>query len=522
MKTPIVCIALLLFLLSANVSAQIVSVDAPQADASSVVLTLYWPQPAQATAELDRQEWVIRCTQPLNYEAFAQVMPRLQKWVISAFFGYDSMVFTLAPGATVQATNTAGKVQLRLQSTQVTAPPRDDSAQAVTGDEHAARRLQFLKATLLWSFGQTWQASELLEQMRQVDPKNSDILNAQGVVEQRQGRWRAAAEALDRANTLQGIENRRDLPPRGTEHAPRVLAEFAHDEQSGQVTREGLRLNGHAFLAAGVRLSFGYEFAQLQAPTGSLLAAALPSGELTDHLGILGLRYDAPSGSWLGLRLSGTSNQVGLGVHAELWDRFGATQLSATAAETRWDLPSLAALNATRDGVGVARSVRAWNSLGRALAGDITLQMAGYLERWTSQRDPSTVSDMLLSGGVQYATWWTKPQIFFGYAVQHLQPLDDAPAPSAPRHELSTIIVKSHFHLLSGGARYLLWRWLSVSGFGGYGLSYFSDNTAQFGGELAWQPPSGLRGTVRYQFGVSPESYGNATSTLRIGVGATF
>lgn len=521
MKIATILTSLLLLLFAANASAQIVSLDGADTN-TAVTVTLYWPQPAQATAELKGQEWVIRCSQPLNYEAFAQAMPRLRRWVVGAFFGYDSMVFTLAPGVTAQALDSAGKVQLRLQLSQAQTPEHEPERDNKPENTQGAQRLQFLKATLLWSLGETWQATEMLSQMQMLDPKNPDILNAQSVVENKLGRWRAAAQAVDRANALQGIEERKDLPPRGSEHAPRLLAELAHDEQAGQATRDGLRLNGHAFVAPGLRLTFGYEFAQVQAPAASLLSSALAGSETSNHLGSLGVRYDAASGSWLGLRLSGTANQVGLGVNAELWDRFGATQLSGTVAETRWDLPSLAALNATRDGVGVSRSVRAWNALGRALSGDITLQLAGYLERWTSERDPGMVSDLLLSAGLNYATWWTKPQFFVGYAVQHVEVLDDTPASAARRHELAAILVKSHIHLVSGGARYLLWRWLGLAAFGGYGVSYFTDNTAQFGGELAWQPPSGLRANVRYQFGISPESYGNATSTLRIGVGATF
>ena len=502
-------------------------VVATELTGTAATLTLTWPQAATVAAEQTGAELVLRFNQKVSYEAFAATYPRLGKWLAAADFGYDSVVLTLQPGAAAVAELQNGSIVLRLTQAAVEAVAPEGPTPPLHADEGGLKRLQLLKAALAWATGEVWEAAELLEVLAAQDPTNSDVLGAKSVVEARLGRWRHATLYNDRAQALVGTADRSGLPLRGSEHAPRVVAQWRADDLPGVAMRMGVRAQGHGFVADGLRLTAAYERADVTAAAGGLLAPAAvgtaPQPQsLTDHLADVGLRYDAPSGSWWHVRGLATPAGAGVAGHGELWDRYGTTWLSASANEPLWDLASLVALQATRSSVGIGRRVGAWAELGRALGGDLTAQFSAHLERWHAARDPGGQTDLIATASAQFATQTEHPRMLVSYAVSHLQVLSDPIAAGKGGSKLASVLARHHLHVATVGLQWPLWQWLAVSGFGGYGLSVYSANSAQFGGAVGWQPPTGFQALIQVQRGVSTDAYGVAASTLRATAGMAF
>lgn len=497
--------------------AQVLTTDLPEAGTSTAVtVTMTWTEPAHVEATRTGDEFVLRVSQPILYAAFRDLAPRLQEWVLAADFGYDSMVMRLAPCVVARAETQNGAVLLHLRLGDA---PAAETLPETTGG--AQRRLRFLKAAVLWARGETWEASQTLAELAAVAPKDADVATAQVAVETRQDRWRAAAQAADRVRGVP-VAASGQRPVTGSAQVPEAMAQWLHDDQGGQIWRDGARAWGHAFLTAGWRATGQAEFARWNVSSGSSLAPSVAQLGDTNVQGGLGLRYDALSGSWLALRAVGTTNGFGAVAQAELWDRVGATQLLMSVAEPRWELPSLTAIGAERAAVVLSRTVRAWPALSRVLQGEIQASLSGTLERWTSQRDPGPVTDFGAHWSLRYATWFSRPRLALTWSGQHLEILNDSPSAAAPQRELGALVVRNHIELLTLSAELPLWRWLQLRAFGGYGWSIWGNNPVQYGGELTWQPPSGLRALVNYQQGITPESHGATLSVLRVQLGVSF
>lgn len=482
----------------APADAQLVVTDLSAADATTVNLTLSWSAPVRVQAEIRPHELILRADQQLDHDGFLALAPRLKRWLVGLFLGYDSLVMTLAPGvsAAVQAQGSGATIRLSL------ATAANQPAAVAPTAAAAGRRLQFLKASLLWSTGEAWEAAELLRQMGNERPEDAEILAARSLVEGRIGRWRLASEYLARSRALQHLPSRGDRPVAGDLNAPLAQVEVLQDSQAGGLRRDGLRADGHAFVAPGLRLRLAYEGADV--------------GERSDHLATLGLRYDGRSGSWLAghgkVRVAG----AGAVIAGEIWDALGSTGLALAWQEPRWELPVLVALDATRDAVGLTRSLRSWSGLGRALAGDVSLHLGGHFERW--QAAEGRLSDLLATASLRYASWTARPRLWAEYAVVHLHVLGGASTSGG----LGAALSRSHIHSLSLGAVQPLWRWLQIGGSLGYATSYWGADAALVGAQLSWQPPTGPRAQVHFRRGVQASTYGTATNSLGIRAGWAF
>jgi len=498
--------------------AQVVSTNlADRRDPATVEVHLHWPQPARCEVEQTAEELVLRFDQPVDYDAFGTLAPRLSHWVTAAFFGYDSMALKLAPGVRTSVEVRNGSILLKLTATEADSQATQEMPETATptAATQVKARLQRLKAELLWSTGDAWEASELLAQMQRDKPQDVELLAVRSVVETRLGRWRLASAHLDRAAELQHLERRGDWPVRGSEHAPRAEAAWLRDRIDGGVGRDGLRLAGHTFLHPGLRLALGYEFAALPPVSGPVQMTQLITA---------GLRQDFENGSWLALRAGGNQEQGGVVAEGESWDAWGATRLTLAYRELRWDLPVLASLGARRDGIGATRTLRSWSSLGRALHGDISGQIAVHLERWTAEHETGPLSDLLTLASLRYVSWYARPRLSLAWSAQHLEILEHETGAVSPHRgkALAAALVRNQIHLLTVGAQLPIWRWLSADVLAGHALSVWGQDAAQFGAGLAWQPPTGFRIAVRYQRGLVPGGYDAVSSNLLVTAGGAF
>ncbi len=512
-------------LLATPAFAQMIAtnLDLPR-DPGTVEVELAWPQPTRCEVKQTAEELVLRFDQPVDYDVFRTLAPRIATWVNSASFGYDSMVLQLTPGTRAAVTGRDGKVVLTLTAnlSDVQANPElpqtATPTATATAPPSARDRLLRLKAELLWTMGDAWEASELLAQLAQDKPNNVELLAVRSVVETRLGRWRLASADLDKAARLQGLEGRGDLPARGSEHAPRVETTYLHDRIDGGVGRDGVRTTGHAFLLPGLRLTLSHEIDRFLYPS-------FPHDSGLDMVFTAGLRQDFQSGSWLALKAKSDFSQVGVVAEGGLWDPWGGTRLTATWHELFKDLAGFLGYYGWRDAVGATRTLRSWSDLGRTLHGDITGQIGIHLERWTNPNDTGPVSDLLGLASLRYVSWYAKPHLSVTYSAQHVQILEHEPVGGKspfPDHYLASLIVRNQIHVLTLGAQLPLWRWLSVDALGGYAVSVWGEDAAQFGGGLAWQPPTGFRAAVRYQRGMVPGGYGAVSSNLAVTAGGAF
>lgn len=493
-------------------------------------LTLAWPQPVRAESATQDGELVIRVSQPLQYEAFTGAMPQLTRWVAGAYFGYDSVAFTLTPGTIAEAAVSAGQLVVRFRAGHATPEPVSEPLAATESGEPAvptagprplspALRLRLLKAIILWSLGETLAASDLLDDLAATLPDNLDVLGAQASVQHKLGRWRLATAALDRAHQLAGIDDRPGLPLRGSEAVPQLTLDWLSDTQGDQAQRAGLHAVGQFFLADGLRAQLGYDYADVTVPAGPLQKAAAASN-VTSQLLTAGLRYDATSGSWFKLAVLGAADQaIGGNLAGALWDTLGTTELAGSWRERRLDVPSLTFLRAQRDSVGLLRTLRSSSALARATGGDVSAQGGLRWDRWSDSHSASQPTAWVASASVQWVSWLTRPRIAVHYGWQWMAMTT---ARAAVGDALGNAIVGSHFHTLSFSASLPVWRWLGISAFGSYGANIGGADVIQAGAEVGWTPPVGVRIAGRYQYGASAESYGLATTGARVSAGWFF
>ena len=488
-------LALALSLVPSLCFGQLIATDLPAVGktAATVTLSLSWSQPVEVAFTPGPGELIMRADQPLDHSGFVALAPRLTPWVSGIFLGYDSLVMKLVPGARAETRPGSSGVSITLS---VVTPGRQRPAARPSTSQSSRRRLQFLKASLLWSTGDAWPAAELLRQMSADRPDDAEILAARSLVESRVGRWRLASSHLDRSRVLQGLAGRGELPVDGDINAPGARVEVVQEEQQGGAKRTGLRAGGHAFLLAGLRLLLDYEYAHV--------------GASAAHLAKIGARHDMRSGSWVSASARAASQSSGAVADGELWDRFGATRLSLAWNEPRWELPVLVALGATRDAIGLKRSLRSWSEVGRVLRGDVSGELSAHLERWHARDEADGLSDLFANVSIRYNSWYARPRLWAEYAVSHLHVIEV----NSGGGGLASALTRSHVHALTVGVVHPLWRWLQVSGFGGYALSYWGDDAALYGAALWWQPPTGLRGSVHFRQGLDSSTYGRATQAL--------
>lgn len=498
-----------------SAQAQLVSTDLNGRSAAArarVTLTLTWSQPVRLALTTHGRDVHIRTGTALDHSGFTALARRLQPWLASVQLGYDSAVLRLRAG--VSATHRLGPTSLALSLTRPNVAPKrrrfDPGA--------ARRRLALLKASLLWSTGDAWAASQLLQKMRAKHPDDTDLLTAQAVVETRLGRWRRASQALHTARTKQGVTSRGSLPVQGSVEAPSAEIATRSDRQSDGQERLGLDVGGHGFIAPGLRLQGRYTFAQLP--------------EQRAHRGKLGLRRDLLSGSFLSVNATAATNQqrqFGAAGTFSLWDRTGETTIEANWNEASWALPALVAVQARRSALGLRRTVRSIPTLGRPIAGDVSLSVSAHLERWQSAEDGAApgengptgrraeeVTDIFANATIRYVSWRSQPRIWANYSILHLQRLGETsiiPENFGP-DLLSPLLAQSHIHSLNAGVRVQVWRWLELTGHGGYGLRIGGADAVQFGAGLSWTPPSGIRVNVSFDRGFQGSTYGVSTTQL--------
>ena len=488
--------------------AQLVTSDHQPAagPTSAVKLTLAWPQPVTVVSQMPPGELVLRFDQPINYDAFAAVVPRLSAWVSAAFFGFDSLVLKLTVGCTAEVTLVDGKVVVHLSL-----PHTGHTEVAATAPTAGRVRLRRLKADVMWATGQTWQAAEILDQLSQENPDSPELLAARSVVATQLERWRQASEHLDQAARLQNHASRGHWPIRGSEHAPRSMVEMVRDSQTGVGDRLGLRASGHTFLAAGLRAGAAYEWAHM---------ATLSADR---HIGSVHLRLDGRSGSWCAARGGASGADLFAGGQCGLWSTLGTTTLSANFAEPRMDLPAFASLGLTRHELGVSQSVRSLSSVGRALAGEVSAQFNAGWQQWTAS---SAQSHGIAAGAaVQYTSRRARPRITAAWLVQHWQPLSGSaadPVQSSTGGGFASLLSRFHVHTAALGVQVPLWQWLMADVHGGYGINAFGSNSVVFGGGIGWTPASGPRASLRYQSGMVPTGAGATLASATAALGWAF
>ncbi len=516
--------------------------DATDSSRAQATLTLTWPVPAsvQATVQASAQpgqggdEWLLHFDQPLDFSAFAALATPLQPWVAAMSLGYDSMVLRLQPGVVASAEVNAGRVVLTLSKVVADAAPAPASAAEV--NLQARARLKRLKASLLFSLGEFWQAATLLDQLRAEAPDDPELLRMQSSVEARLSRWRRASSFLDLAVSAGsggpvGEAPRAGLPLAGSPDAPQARLELRRDGQQDIARRDGLAISGHVFLGSGVRVVGSYELARPElVGTGLWLGA----GAVERHRGGLGLRWDDWGGSWIGAELAFSAEGVGGTVQAELWDRFGGTQLRAAAAVPRWETAALAALQAERDGITLQRSFRTWPTLGRALRGEVQAEISATIERWRAIEVTGGAerSDWVAQGTLRYISFAVRPRLWASYTVRVLGALGGAAAIGSAggttverlrtRGRLDAIVTPSHVHVGTVGAQLAIWRWWSVDGHIGYGLNLDGPGALQLGAATVWRPPTGLFAELRYGRGLATSTIAATTDVWTLQAGVAF
>ena len=492
-------------------NAQLVSTDLPTHGAATraqVTVTLTWSQPVAVKVSVRGQEVVLRSDAALDHSGFATLGSRLRLWVSAVQLGYDSVVLRTLPGIIVVSQTGPTEVKLTLRKGDAPPPRRRFDPVA------ARQRLHFLKAALLWSTGDAWEAGELLGEMRSADPDNLELLAAAAVVETRLGRWRRASADLDRARTLQGVASRGTLPAKGSVEAPQATMTLRSDSQSDGLRRLGARVGGHAFVGDGLRLLGDYAYAKVS--------------ENTAHRGTLGARHDFISGSWLsahGAVSADETTALGAAAALSIWDAWGQTRLDVAWNEPNWALPALINRQATRSTVGLRRGLRSLTGLGRPLSGDVSAEVSVHLERWRggTGEGEERVDDVFLAATLRYVSWRSQPRLWVSYAIIALQVLGtEGNATTPSTNVLGPLLAQSHIHSVNAGARIQLWRWLELIGHGGYGYRFGGPDAAQFGGGLSWTPPSGLRASVNYDRGFQPTTYGVSTAQLVAAVSVVF
>ncbi len=484
--------------------AQVVSVDVREDNAT---LTLQWPQPATVEVVTNNaRELAVRFDQPVQYDAFAAALPRLARWVDGAFFGYDSLVLTLAMNVRGSAAVRDGKIDviLGLEARSGEAPSEPPPS------TEARKRLRQLKANLLWSKGQAEAALDLLAELVRDYPNDKEFLAARGMVATRLELWRLSSTLVADAQTGKGEQRPRNWPLRGNEHAPKVTATAIADRQGGAGDRLGVRATGHTFVGAGVRLGASYEGATVKAEPGQWLASVGGAGSQR-HQGLLHLRYDGLGGNWCAIRGGASGTQPALGAECALWSIVGATALAATWDEPRWDLPVFAGLGTVRTGVHISQAARSFGDLGRALAGELSGRLSAGYEVWKAG---ASLAGLAAQGQVQYVSWRARPRWTAAWSFQHFTPLGDP-----PKGALGQVLPRFHIHNLVGGVQWNLWQWLTIDAYAGYGLNLWGPNAVQLGGGLGWAPAAGLQASLRAQQGLVPTAVGSTSTALFASVG---
>ena len=515
-------------------------VDVADASRAQVTLTLTWPQPASVEASQSGDEWLLRVDQPLDFSVFAALATPLQPWVAAISLGYDTMVLRLQPGVVAAAESNAGRVVLTLSRTvdAAEAPP----ATGTDANLQARARLKRLKASLLFSLGEFWQAAALLDQLRAADPDDAELLRMQSSVEARLGRWRRASSFLDRAVSAgRGVAARdvaaagaeaprAGLPLAGSPEAPQARLELRRDSQQDIASRDGLALRGHVFLGAGVRVGGDYELARPEL-TGSGLWFG--RGSVDRHRGTISARWDDWSGSWIGAEAALSGRGVGGALAGELWDRYGGTRIQLATAMPRWETAALAALQAERDGLTLERSFRTWPTLGRALRGEVQAEVLASIERWRAVDGTADAqrSDWVTAATLRYLSFAVRPRIWASYTVRILGVFEQdgasagvavgGPTPAQrAAQRLAAIVAASHVHVASVGAQLALWRWWSVDAHIGYGLNVNGPGALQLGAATVWRPPTGFWAELRYGRGLATTAIAATTEvwTLQAGL----
>lgn len=494
-------------LLASPAEAQLVNVAAT---GDSAVLTLAWPQPATVEVEAnDARELVLRFDQPVQYDAFAAALPQVARWVAGAFFGYDSLVLTFAPGASGGAQVRDGKIEVTLQ---IPAKGGDVAAEPPPSDE-ARKRLRQLKANLLWSKGQAPAALDLLGELLREYPNDKALLAARGMVATRMELWRLASALVADAQVASGPQRARNWPLRGNEHAPKVAAAVTADRQGGAAERIGVRASGHTFVADGVRLGAAYEGAAVHSEPGQWLAQN-GVADRQRHQAQLLLRADGLGGNWCAARGGVAGLQPTVGAECALWSTLGATALAATWDEPRWELPVFAGLGVSRSSIQLSQNFRSFGDAGRNLSGELSGRLAVGFESW---RAGGTQSALSAQGQIQFVSWRARPRWTAAWSFQHLQPLGTGGSAA-----LAQVLPRFHLHNLVGGVQWNLWQWLTIDAYGGYGLSLWGANAVQFGGGIGWAPAAGVQASVRLQQGLVPSAIGSTSTALVASLGHTW
>ena len=511
---------------AAPAMAQWVTVSGSPQDQTerTVRVELLWSAPVGAQVEQTADELVIRVDRPLVHAALAAAATRISRWVGGVFVGYDSLVLKLTPGtvATVATSGARVTITLRAAAPTSSAQARPGGAGGAEGHgaQDAARRLRMLKATLLWTTGDVWQAGQVLQGLRQQGPDDARLQAAHALVEARLSRWRRAAALMQLASADAGTSGRGRLPVAGSAHAPVGRGRFVSEQQDNGVARTELRADGHFFIADGLRVVVDYRFARLSATPSTAGVALLPD-EDAHHRAAVGMRFDAMQGSWLSADVRATSQTTGAVVQAELWDPLGGTRIVAGLDEPRWELPAFTAVGAIRDGVGITRSFRSVSGVGRLLRGQVQARFSGFLERWRTAEGDASLTDLLLTGSVRYVSWRDRPRWWAQYAVMRLDVRDRTSAPGGT-DRLASLLTSSQVHAATAGARLTLWRWLAADAFGGYSLSSPGGGAAQFGAGLSWTPPIGFTASADFARVVTPSSFGLGTQRLTLAAGGRF
>ncbi|MCB9740478.1 MAG: hypothetical protein H6747_14540 [Deltaproteobacteria bacterium] len=520
-------------------TAQAQLVDRISATPAEVVFLLTWSQPAEVQLTLGRPEAegegpaaLLRFDQPLDGEAIVALQRRAGGLVRAMSYGYDSVLLRLDAGVGIEAGAADGAVRLRIwrQAGSVgpasSSPPTGTTAPAISP---AALRLRRLKASLLWSMGEIWQAREQFEALRRLDPNDASLWRAVSQAEARLGRWREAVAYADEAARMQGQPRRAPLPLPTSTEAPRVQGVGRFDQQDRVVSRLGIELSGHHFLAEGLRADLGWTLAR-SSPDAGAPAALRTRGDGNAHAFRLGVRYDAASGSYVALAARPTTASFGAALTAARWDRHGTWELHGAWEEPTWTLPLLAAAGARRDGLTLHRTFRALAGLGRPLRGEVRAELSATLERWRAEADAAPGAtlrdnaDIAAQAALHYVSWRARPRIGVDYVLRHTERLGGAAAASDP---LGPLVVRSHVHALTLTARFDLWRWLGVDANLGYALDLIGGGagptgTVQGGGGIGWTPPTGPLVELRYQRGVQGGAFAAASGALTLQAGMRF
>jgi len=334
--------------------------------------------------------------------------------------GYDTLLLTLAPGATIARTDAERGLRLQLRHapaedrTSQQSPPAVAAmpgmpgsrapaggdgrlAEAAAEDDQGELRLRLLEAQIQAQTGQVAEARQGFEALRRDMPASPEPLNGLAGLALRGGRWRQALALYEEALLLDPGEPGATAAVRAIERAAgsRLRAEIEYRETqgglgTGRSTAVIGGIGGHQRFGAGWRLGFATDVAQVDALQVQRQNGTVGSFSGDRHRAEVSLQHDGLDGLVAAGSLFLTGDTPGFGLRAELPDDRGVTALRAEYRRPNWDFFQSLIENGTRDRLAVGRR--------HQLTTDLTGRLELGANRYGIQGDRDVAGTISLNG----------------------------------------------------------------------------------------------------------------------------